>query len=91
MRRYYMELPDSEYTTIQTAYDYIKRTYPHLTDGFDIDRNIDNFICCYPTPVFTWWDGIPFLGWGVKGGTQVLFPDVNCIVLGDIEYEESCL
>lgn len=86
MHRYYMELPSSDYTTIQIAYDYIKKTYPHLTDGFSLcEQHIHDFKNSYPEPIFSWYDDTPFLGWGSKGGVRISFPDVNCIVLGDIE------
>lgn len=86
MCRYFMELPSSDYVTIQTAYNYIKKTYPHLTNGFNMQAGcIHSFRYDYSAPVFTWWNDNPFLGWGTRGGIRVPFPDVNCIVLGDIE------
>lgn len=86
MCRYYMELPDSGYVTIQIAYDYIKKTYPHLTDGFSMTEEIvHNFIFGYPKPVFYWYSNISFLGWGAEGGTKIPFPDVDCILLGEIK------
>lgn len=92
MCRYYMELPSSDYVTIQIAYDYIKRNFPYLTKGFRMaEELIDNFRT-YPEAVFYWYSDESFLGWGIKrGGTKIPFPDIDCIVLGEIEYEESCL
>lgn len=81
-----MELPNSEYTTIQIAYDYIKKTYPHLTDGFHLsEKLINNFRNDYPAPVFSWFGDTPFLGWGYVGDIRIPFPDTDNIVLGDIE------
>lgn len=81
-----MELPNSDYVTIQIAYDYIKKTYPHLTDGFCLRENlINNFRNEYPAPVFNWYDDMSFLGWGVSGGVRIPFPDTNNIVLGEIK------
>ena len=81
-----MELPSSDYTTIQIAYDYIKKTYPYLTDGFSLrEKLINSFRNDYPAPVFNWYDDTSFLGWGSKGGVRIPFPDVNCIVLGEIK------
>lgn len=85
MCRYFMELPDSEYATIQFAYDYIKKTYPHLTDGFYLsEKLINSFRYDYPAPVFSWSSNMSFLGWGSVGDIRIPFPDVNCIVLGEI-------
>lgn len=80
-----MELPSSDYTTIQIAYDYIKKTYPHLTDGFYLNEKLINNFRSYPAPVFSWYDDISFLGWGSKGSVRIPFPDANCIVLGEIK------
>lgn len=86
MRRYFMELPNSDYTTIQIAYDYIKKTYPHLTDGFYLcEELIYSFRNKYPVHAFSWYDDISFLCWGCKGGVRVPFPDADCIVLGEIK------
>ena len=86
MRRYFMELPSTDYTTIQIAYDYIKKTYPHLTDGFYLcEKLINSFRNKYPAHVFSWYDDVSFLSWGCKGGVRVPFPYVDCIVLGEIK------
>lgn len=61
MSDYYMELPDSNYITIQTAYNYIKKTYPHLTDGFDLCAElIHDFKSRHSEPVFYWRDNDSF-------------------------------
>lgn len=86
MRRYYMELPNSDYATIKIAYDYIKKTYPYLTDGFCLcETHINSFRNGFPEHVFNWWSDDSFLGWGYKSGTKVSFPDINCIILGEIK------
>lgn len=80
-----MELPNSEYATIQTAYDYIKKTYPYLTDGFNLCKeHIYDFKNSYSEPVFHWYGTGSFLYWGRKGGTKIPFPDTDCILLGEI-------
>ena len=85
MRGYYMELPNSYDGTIQAAYDYIKKTCPHLTDGFNLCKEHINCFKQCPEPVFTWWSDNCFLGWGYKEGIKVPFPDVDCILLGEIK------
>lgn len=82
---YYMELPSSDDVTIQVAYDYIKKTYPHLTDGFNLCKEHINSFKQYPEPVFTWWSDNSFLGWGYKKERKVPFPDVDSILLGEIK------
>lgn len=80
-----MELPNSEYNTIKMAYDYIKKTYPHLTDGFHLrEKLINSFRNDYPAPIFSWSDDMSFLGWGFVGDIRIPFPDADCIVLGEI-------
>ena len=82
-----MELPNSEYTTIKTAYDYIKTEFPHLTDGFKMEEYlIDDFKNNYSEPVFNWCDNDSFLGWGSSEGYtyKIPFPDTDCILLGEI-------
>lgn len=80
-----MELPNSQYGTIKAAYDYIKKTYPHLTDGFNLSaEHIYDFKNRYSKPVFHWYDSDSFLCWGCKGGTKIPFPDTDCILLGEI-------
>ena len=80
-----MELPNSNYTTIQIAYDYIKKTYPHLTDGFNLCvEHIHDFKSRHSEPVFHWCDNDSFLGWGYKGETKIPFPYTDCILLGEI-------
>lgn len=80
-----MELPNSEYTTIQIAYDYIKKTYPYLTDGFNLcEEHIDDFKNSYSEPIFYWYDDGSFLYWGCKGETKIPFPDTDCLLLGEI-------
>ena len=84
MSDYYMELHDSQYDTIKVAYDYIKKTYPHLTDGFNLCAEHIYDFKKYSKPVFHWHDSDSFLYWGHKGETKIPFPDTSCILLGEI-------
>ena len=75
MCRYYMELPNSEYATIQIAYDYIKKTYPYLTDGFYLsEKLINSFRNDYPAPVFSWYNDMSFFRLGIYGRYKSAFP-----------------
>ena len=81
-----MELPDTQYGTIKAAYDYIKAEFPHLTDGFNMDKDlIDNFRT-YSESVFCWSSESCFLGWGSSEGYtyKIPFPYADCILLGEI-------
>ena len=82
-----MELPNTEYTTIKTAYDYIKGNFPHLTKGFRmVEELIDDFRE-YPIAVFHWSSEGIFLGWGTSNGHahKIPFPYTDCIELGEIK------
>lgn len=93
MATYYMELPDKEYITIQIAYDYIKRNFPYLTKGFRMAEELIDDFRTYPEAVFHWGSEGIFLGWGTTNGCtrKIPFPDTDNIILGEIEYEKSCL
>ena len=86
MSNYYMELPDSQYSTIKVAYYYIKTEFPHLTEGFNMEQYLIDDFRTYSESVFRWSSESNFLGWGSSYGYKykIPFPDTDFLLLGEI-------
>lgn len=74
---YYMELPDTEQTTLNTAFTYILNRFPHLSDGlFRIPpEQRQAYINAYIIHSLKWSSDGKWLGWGgPRSSNEVVVP-----------------